>query len=248
MLTKGIKRCLCLVLWVFCFVVVLCAAGEIFLRCTGYKPSEFASDVVLGWTGTHGNHHSEEDPSVTEHVWNNGQRRSRENQYERRPKRVALFGDSYTYGAGVRDESTFCWKLHDLCPEATFDNYAVGGYGPYQCYLSIRDILGREKYDLVIYCVWNCTLFRNIHQSGDNRLDYYMSPWVELKNGQLVEHPPEIMPTWARHIYLLSFIKRVQMGILSATDDIQPIEYNRRVFTILLKRVIAEAERYQVKS
>ena len=249
MLTKGIRRCVSWLCWLFFAFVVLCAAGEAYLRLSGYMPSEFDSDAVLGWTGTSGDHRSEEDPSVMEYVWANGQRRSRANQHERRPKRVAVFGDSYTYGAGVRDECTFCWKLHELCPEATFDNYAVGGYGPYQCYLSICDILKREKYDLIIYCVWNGSLLRNIHQSGQNRPDFYLTPWVELRNGQLVEHSPDVLPTWARHIYLFSFIKRVQMGISaynSPIDTGKSDEYRRQVFTALLKRIAAETERYQI--
>ena len=224
------------------FSVIAFAAGEFYLYLKHYDLPQVDTHNVVGWQGSGTDHISEEDPNVVEHTWKNRQRRSRPSLEDNRPYKAAVFGCSYTFGTGIKDEETYCWKLNQLFPDIRFDNYAVGGYGPYQCYLGMRDILERERYDLIIYSVWSGQMQRNVRtpESGIPLLS--PSPWVELRNGRLEEHMPAADFTFTRRSRLCSFIKRVVSGMIYTSDQLERHECQRRILTLIIERMAALAK------
>ncbi len=231
--------------WLFIYVIVLISVGELYLRFINYDPrSPFMVDKIYGWElSINSTHQSTEDPSVAEHTDSYGRRRSRVNEYKKRKYNVAVLGDSYTYGAGVADEKTFVWKLNELFPNISFNNYAVGGYGPYQNLLKLKDVLAKDKPDYVFYCVWHGSLHRNIYNMKGSSSEY--SPCVDLHNGKLVYYKPVIVPTHLRKLYILSFLYRVKYGLYSTyciDSKIDNIQKCKTIFGIIFQQMCHECQ------
>ena len=71
--------------------------------------------------------------------------------------RVAVLGDSYTWGIGVSDAERFTEKVEDLARHRIeMLNFGVAGYGPIQYYLSLDEII-EYKPDMVLiaFCLGN---------------------------------------------------------------------------------------------
>ena len=81
----------------------------------------------LGW-----NRNPQAPPSKRSVINRQGIRASRE--FPERPPpgvlRVAAFGDSFTYGAGVSNAESWCEQLDAALPEVEVLNFGVGAYGP----------------------------------------------------------------------------------------------------------------------
>ncbi len=232
-------------IWFLVYAIVLISVGELYLRFINYDPhSPFLVDSIYGWRLTkYQAKKSEENPNVTERTNSYGRRRSRVNENEKRKYNVAVLGDSYTYGSGVADENTFVWKLNERFPDISFVNYAVGGYGPYQNLLELRDILAKGKPDYVFYCVWHGSLQRNIYNMPGNSSIY--SPCVDLHNGKLVYYKPATIPTYLRKFYILSFLYRVKFGLYSTyyTDSgIDEIQKRKTIFGLIFQQICQECK------
>jgi hypothetical protein len=54
---------------------------------------------------------------------------------------VWIFGCSFTYGWGLKDEETYPWLIQERFPEYEVVNFGVGGYGTIHSLLQFRDAL-----------------------------------------------------------------------------------------------------------
>jgi hypothetical protein len=132
-------------------------------------PGLLAYDAELGWVLTRNwqGRHRHHDFDVAYAINAEGFRGpfpTRETQTSRR--RVAVLGDSFTFGLGVDDDATFVSALSRLDPGADYLNFAVPGYSTDQELLLSRRILGRYRPDVVMlgFYLGNDLL--------DNALDY----------------------------------------------------------------------------
>ena len=65
-------------------------------------------------------------------------------------RRIALLGDSYTFGSGVEDDETFAARLESLLEDTWCDNLGIGAFGIDQMWLALRHYALPLKPDLVI--------------------------------------------------------------------------------------------------
>ena len=97
-------------------------------------------------------------------------------------------------GMAVPDNHTYVWRLGELCPKYDFDNGGVGSFGPWQCYLHLKDIFTPGKYDIVIYSSIADHCIRNpytVYCIFDGSIVFL--PYVSNENGQWIEHEAKIV-------------------------------------------------------
>ena len=69
-------------------------------------------------------------------------------------KRIAVFGDSFTFGLGVNDEETFVSRLNQSKSGIYYVNYAIPGTSTDQQLLLINQILENEPADEILLVVY----------------------------------------------------------------------------------------------
>jgi len=124
-------------------------------------------------------------------VWNGkilnsnskGLRGNTEYPYERVPNRIriAVLGDSFTFGEEVSDHETFCAWLERLIPDSEVLNFGTRGYGHDQMLIYFRSEVHRYKPDIVILGFVYENMQRNILSFRD-----YAKPRFELVDDRLV--------------------------------------------------------------
>ncbi len=94
--------------------------------------------------------------------------------------RIALFGDSFTFGEGVSDDLTFAQQIGKLLPGVEVLNFGVHGYGHDQMLLYLREALPVYRPDVVL--VGNVTddALRNLTRFRD-----FAKPRFRLRDGEL---------------------------------------------------------------
>ncbi|MEO7973836.1 MAG: SGNH/GDSL hydrolase family protein, partial [Thermoanaerobaculia bacterium] len=94
--------------------------------------------------------------------------------------RIAVFGDSFTFGEEVGDEETFAHQLEQLLPEVEVLNFGVHGYGHDQELLYLREALPLFRPDIVL--VGHVT-----DDSMRNMLSFrsFAKPWFRQSEGGL---------------------------------------------------------------
>ena len=155
---------------------------------TGSQYKFYKFDPVLGWANAPGMRGTDERDEFRFPIQINDQgMRDAPVVRERAPgpgrkKRIAVLGDSFTWGIGVADEDRFTERLErDRGVEVL--NFGVSGYAPVQYSLMIDDVLAfRPEVVVVAFCLGN--------DFGDNvyfeRYGYY-KPWADLDaSGALV--------------------------------------------------------------
>ena len=122
-----------------------------------------------------------------------GLRGSTEYPYDRVPNRIriAVLGDSFTFGEEVSDHETFCAWLERLIPDSEVLNFGNHGYGHDQMLIYFRSEVRRYSPDIVILGFVTMDMERNLHSFKD-----YAKPRFELDKGRLVPRnlpvpPPE---------------------------------------------------------
>jgi len=117
--------------------------------------------------------------------------------------RIAIFGDSFTYGAGVLYENTWGYYLEQNLKAAGIDaevlNLAVGGYGMDQAFLRWKKLGYTFSPDIVIFGFRRENIKRNLNLI---RPIYYprtglpfSKPRFILKNGKLeIKNTPPVPP------------------------------------------------------
>ncbi|MBQ7501600.1 hypothetical protein IJT93_02645 [bacterium] len=155
-----------------CCLIIL--AAEIYLAVCGhiivipgkanvryYQDEEVEFIENAGWGNPQGQ--DNEEPNVFIHCWDNGMRRSRENENKAKKQlKVAMVGCSFIFGLGVKDYDTMVWHLNEKYPDVVFDNWGLEGAGPLQIYARIEHILQHSNdYDLIVYNGYQGQMSRN---------------------------------------------------------------------------------------
>ena len=117
---------------------------------------------------------------------------------------VLLVGCSYTTGYGVRDEETFAGRLQQRFPEIRIRNFGVSGYGTYQSFLLLRELLETRvlRPKVVIYgflpthAERNVLTYQNLEAYRNYGGERFALPRVEVRNDRLVTFPPFVVPNW----------------------------------------------------
>lgn len=109
----------------------------------------------LGWSlsPSWSGHHEHHDFEVM-YSTNRDGLRFQPDFLDTKAKKVAVLGDSFTFGYGVNDNETFTNKLNDLNHNYSFLNYGVPGYSTDQEYLLLKELLKDKtisQYVIVFY-------------------------------------------------------------------------------------------------
>lgn len=114
-----------------------------------------------------------------------GFRGTNEFKLEKNRRRIALIGDSFTWGENNLDEETYSFYLYEIFNEnADIINMGVHGYGPEQSYIYfMRDGL-KYKPDTVIFGLFLPVIHRTILKVRD-----FFKPRFIIENGALKLDP-----------------------------------------------------------
>ncbi len=190
-------------------LVVFLIGAEFLLRVTGA-----CMPATLGWVGQFQNRPSNNfivDPKtgwrmrpnhsfvwVTErqpHTYRSNSQGFRSNAdfNSKDPRhKIALVGDSYTFGAGADYENTFGALLERSEPGRVVWNFAMPGFGVDQVWLSARNQALPAKPDLLIVGLVNADFERS--QVPFRRAEGFAKPTFRLASGHLVERTAEQPP------------------------------------------------------
>ncbi len=94
--------------------------------------------------------------------------------------RIALLGDSFTFGEGVSDEETFAQQIEGLLPGVEILNLGVHGYGHDQMLLTLREAIPLYRPDVVLVGHVTDDSLRNVTTFRD-----FAKPRFRLWNGRL---------------------------------------------------------------
>lgn len=146
-------------------------------RSDRLEPGMILYDPRLGWRlnpnwqGSHKHHDFNVDYSINRFGF-----RGRASSETDTP-RYAVVGDSFSFGQGVGDDSTFVALLDEAFAKAEFLNFSVPGYSTDQQYLLIRDRVSLFKPDVLLLVVYlGNDLFDNARPfplQGDHAKPYY---------------------------------------------------------------------------
>jgi hypothetical protein len=114
-------------------------------------------------------------------------------------KEIWIFGDSYTYGWGNNDETTFPFFLQQFLPHFRIVNYADNGYGNVHAYLQIKREIKKNTLPKIIVIVYG-NYFNKRNVAAPSRLKQYkynplgwktenlsayLHPRASINNGEL---------------------------------------------------------------
>lgn len=123
-----------------------------------------------------------------------GMRSDKEYPLRRPPerRRIAVFGDSYTAGDGVKNADRFSDLLETLHPHLDVLNFGLNGSGTDQQLLIYESLAKPFEVDAYVFCVWLADNVRNLTdmlatQVGDKIL-YRPKPYFTVDNDNLVLH------------------------------------------------------------
>ena len=94
--------------------------------------------------------------------------------------RIAVVGDSFSFGEEVGDHETFSYFLQKMIPRSEVMNFAVHGYGHDQILLRLRDEVLKYRPDIVILGYIDSDDYRNLVTFRD-----YAKPRFVEQNGNL---------------------------------------------------------------
>lgn len=182
---------------------------EIALRLNDQKP--FRSKVLfnnepkfnnfhpkLGWFPKEGKYiFKENSKKYIKTILNDGSRKTNENEIKHK-KSMIFIGGSFTQGQGVNDEDTFAYNIQNSLDEFKVYNFGVGGYGTYQSFLLLEDILKKKNnHKLIFYFFIEHHLIRNHgeakwlgHLSEYAKRNHLFLPYARLSNDKLVRFEP----------------------------------------------------------
>ena len=218
-------------------VVVSLVLGEILVRSTGRTPiivpEKLSNEPVMhmyhkeyGWINKPGKYlvpgytPGAKDITVTfnkDHSRNTGNNKRSEKFY-------VFLGGSYTQGWAVSDGETFSSVIQKKKPNIKIINHGVGGYGTYQSYLLMKDIVPNypDKTTFIYYLldhhedrnVATTAWLRGL--SRFSKRGHIETPFVSLINSEeVMHHDPEKYFTlpFRNKSALTAFIERVIMKI-----------------------------------
>lgn len=205
MLLKIIKSNIFLIILSISFAFVIL---ELLLRFNNQKPfgnETFSKDepVVnqfhqkLGWFPKEGKYKFNYDKITTQTILRDGSRITNKENIKSK-NHILLLGGSITQGHGVDDTETFAFKLQNELKKVNLYNFGIGGYGSYQSYLLLENLLEKgNKYNLIIYFFIEHHLVRNYgdakwlaHLSKYSKRNHLYLPYARLKNTNLQRFEP----------------------------------------------------------
>ena len=176
---------------VVCEVVLALFAGTI------YPPPLYPGDVeakrdetfdpLLGWKLPPDTATPEvtDEYSVTYTSNRQGFRSRRDFALPAPGRRIALLGDSYTFGSGVEDDETFAAVLETLLDDTWCDNFGIGAYGIDQMWLTLRHVALPLEPDAVILSFIRYDLERSLSSYRQDHI-WRWKPAFRLSSGELV--------------------------------------------------------------
>ncbi len=127
------------------------------------------------------------ESAVIQHIDASGWRRVCSAEQARGP-RLGVYGCSYVYGTGLKDEETLCSLLQAQRPDLTLRNRGVGGHGTVQAYLQLRDDLRQGRSEGAIIGVISDHLYRN--RPHPYRMQAFLDPlWSQIG----IEYVPQAL-------------------------------------------------------
>jgi hypothetical protein len=113
--------------------------------------------------------------------------------YEGEGAEILVVGDSYTHGTEVRADDTFSAQLAEIL-NVSVANQAVGGYGPVQAFLNLKEKMHRyPKAKVVILGIMYENIFRMVNSYrpvlAHKSSPYRFKPYIQ--QGNIMPHPGE---------------------------------------------------------
>jgi hypothetical protein len=199
-------------------ILLLCLAGiELFLRVADFRqlrvmPAEFRypyqHDPELGWVPT--------PNAVGSHGVRINSLGLRDLELEPSAKPTILFiGDSFVYGAGVKDGERFTDRLRNELPDFRIVNAGVAAYGTDQEYLWLRRLWPSLQPSVVVLIV--CVDNDHRDNATNSMHSHTLKPYLVEKDGgwHFAGIPVPRGPSW--YYYNNSLAERsalVRLGIL----------------------------------
>ncbi len=189
--------------------IVLCELLLGLLAGTIYPPPLYLGDVetvkdetydpALGWKLPPGTVTPEtsDEYSVTYGSNRQGFRSGRDFALDAPGRRIALLGDSYTFGSGVEDDETFCAVLETMLDDTWCDNFGIGAYGIDQMWLALRHVALPLEPDAVVLSFIRYDLDRSLSSYRQDHV-WRWKPAFRLSAGELVPMTLENRPGAAR--------------------------------------------------
>ncbi|MGM9992933.1 MAG: hypothetical protein ACI376_08880 [Candidatus Bruticola sp.] len=248
------------------FLIMILGVGELYLRHNSYPmPGQntlhikHIDDRDCGWLPAPGTSYSKEDPQASATVLSNFCRVSLSPEASKRnslseqnskavhPLPALILGCSYTFGMGVKDKDTFCWRLNDSQQRFNFTNCGVIGYSTYQCLKRLEKMFAAgERPRLVIYAFINDHLMRNvscrIFGKTAEAFDFIETPYFELQpSDNFIFHPLRHL-SWPgeQYLYTVNFANRLYINRL--IDRSRRINFNKEAAQALYRHLIGEME------
>lgn len=111
-------------------------------------------------------------------------------------RRIAVLGDSFTFGVGVDDGDRYTDRIARARADVDVLNFGVNGYGTDQQLCVLREEALASAPSIVVCQTYLGNDLEDIQHSFQHR---WPKPWFTLEGGELVEHPPRIGPrVWLR--------------------------------------------------
>ncbi len=108
-------------------------------------------------------------------------------------RRIALLGDSYTFGSGVGDDQTFAAVLEARLQDTWCHNFGIGAYGIDQMWLTLRHYAMALEPDVVILSFIRYDLDRSLSSYRRDHV-WRWKPAFRLSDGELVAMTSENRP------------------------------------------------------
>ncbi len=157
---------------------------------------------ILGWVPKEGKYKfqpfSEEGEKFEINILNDGSRKVASKEIETNNELIFL-GGSITFGWGVNDDQTFVSKLQNMINNYRIKNFAVGGYGTYQSFLRLEEILSKKSDTKIVVAIY--VPHHSLRNIGDefwlrtltkhSKKGYIELPYASTNENQdLVRHEP----------------------------------------------------------
>ncbi len=173
-----------------CELLLRLAGGEIYL--TPFYPGEVTPqhdvtvDPLIGWKLPPATVLREtlEEFSVDYTTNAQGFRSRRDFRQPVAGRRIALLGDSYSFGSGVQDDESFAALLERRLANTRVDNFGIGGFGIDQMWMTLRHYALPLGPDLVILCFVRPDLDRSLSSYRQDHI-WRQKPTFRLVEGRL---------------------------------------------------------------
>lgn len=124
--------------------------------------------------------------------------------------RIAVMGDSFTFGEGVDDNETYSFLLEQSLPQVEVLNCGVPGYGHDQMLLYLQEILEQYRPHIVLIGFVSCDIGRNLLSFRDYAKPRFLLRNATLQLGEALVPSPEQL----RRAELFSLRSRDLLSVL----------------------------------